>query len=100
MQLPTYTGTASPLLTLAPEFIVTMWINPSTAGRTLLSKQSNSFTNHLSIYLDTFTPKTYIMLVQDDSTDLGQHQAIGNALTQDSWKNRSKSGINYLSFTA
>jgi len=44
MQLPPYNSVTTPLLTLAPEFTIAMWIRPTADFGTLLTKQRNSST--------------------------------------------------------
>ena len=82
MQLPPYNSVTTPLLTLAPEFTIAMWINPSAPGGTLLSKQSNALENYLRLYLDNYSPKVSIRLFLTNSQ---VSHSTADPLTQDSW---------------
>ena len=55
MQLPPYGNTPEPLLVLAPEFTVSMWIRPLSESGILLSKQHTNYTSILEIGLSSYS---------------------------------------------
>ena len=55
MQLPPYGDVLGPLLVLAPQFTVSMWIRPLSSSGTLLSKQHTNYTNILEIGISDYS---------------------------------------------